>query len=88
MGDVIKVGEIKVCRICKKKQAKFLCDMPNGRFKNMHIKKENGITDYENSFKWETSTCDVEVCEKCAIEIGNDIHFCKRCIERLKNILN
>ena len=87
MGDVVEVGEITVCAICHKKQARFLCDMPISRGKTLHIKKENGVTDYENSFKWHTSTCDLPICITCAVEVGNDIHFCKDCVSKLKQII-
>ena len=86
MGNVIEVGEIKICSICHKRQAKYLCDMPVGRIKTSHLKKSNGVTDYENSFKWSTYTCDREICEECAISLGNDIHFCKECMERIKRL--
>ena len=84
MGKVIEVGEFKRCIICKKRQATLLCDMPVGRIKNMHFKLPNGLTDYENSFKEYTNTCDREICEKCAIEVNSGIHFCKICLSKLK----
>lgn len=75
------------CDICHKRKAEFLCNMPMFRGKMMHLKKENGVTDYENSFKWTTLTCDRKMCSKCATEVGGDIHFCKRCVDRLRKIL-
>ena len=87
MGEVVEVGEITVCAICHKRKAKYLCDMPKSRGKTLHLKKENGVTDYENSFKWFTDTCDLPICEKCAVEVGGDIHFCKWCIEKLKQLI-
>lgn len=84
MGEVIEVGEITACSICHKRKAEILCDMPRSRGKTLHIKKPNGVTDYENSFKWTTSTCDRPICKECAVEVGGDIHFCKACVAKLK----
>ena len=72
------------CQICGKRKAEFLCDMPKGRAKMLHIKNPDGTTDYKNSFKSYTRTCDKRICDKCAVYLGNDIHFCKGC---MKNIL-
>ena len=83
MGQVIKVDTFEKCFICRKRQARYLCDMPIARVKNNHI-SYNGKTDYENSFKEYTVTCDKSICEKCSIEINKDIHFCKKCYEKLK----
>lgn len=80
MGDVIEVGKLIKCSICGKRQATFLCDMPIGRIKNLHIKNDN-----KNSFKGWTVTCDRAVCEKCAIEVNSGIHFCKHCLSKLKD---
>lgn len=85
MGDVIKVDDYELCSICRKRQAKFLCDMPVSRVKNLHLKLPDGSTDYENSFREYTETCDKAVCERCSVEIGNGIHFCKKCIGKLKH---
>lgn len=74
------------CSICHKRKAEYLCDMPTARVKLLHIKRENGVTDYANSFKWTTLTCDRKVCKECTVEVGADIHFCKRCIKKLKEI--
>lgn len=75
------------CNICRKKKAEFLCDMPTGRMRTLHIKNEDGTTDYENSFKWITVTCDKNICRNCSIEIAGDIHFCKKCVEKLKSVI-
>ena len=83
MGDVIKVGKFIKCSICGKRQATILCDMPKGSVKNLHWKNSDGTTDYKNSFKEYTKTCDREVCEKCCKEVGHDRHICKICIEEL-----
>lgn len=79
MGNVIKIGEFTTCNICRKRQATVLCDMPVGIAKNLHVRMKGGITDYENSFKSYTVTCDRQVCEKCAIVVNSNFHFCKRC---------
>lgn len=82
MGEIAKIYDR--CDICHKRKAEFLCDMPIFRSKTLHLKKENGVTDYENSFKWVTHTCDAKICRKCAVEVGGDIHFCKRCMSKLR----
>ncbi|WP_409229177.1 hypothetical protein [Gudongella sp. SC589] len=84
MGDVIEVGKFVPCDICKRRQATLLCDMPIMINKSLHRKKPDGTTDYENSFKEYTQTCDREICEKCAIEVNSGIHFCKICYSKLK----
>lgn len=92
MGEVIKVDNFQLCSICRKRQAKFLCDMPIGKTKTLHItnrvKLPDGaytrVTDFEKSFKEYTITCDRVVCERCAIKVSEDIHFCKICKEKLK----
>lgn len=84
MGEVVKPEHFISCSICHKRQAKLLCDMPISRTKNLHLKLPNGLTDYENSFKEYTSTCDRAICEKCAVEVGDGLHFCKKCISELK----
>lgn len=85
MGDVIEVGKFIKCSICGKRQATISCDMPIGSIKNLHWKKLDGTTDYENSFKEYTKTCDRVVCNKCAKEIGYDRHICKICLAKLKD---
>lgn len=87
MGEIAKMYE--KCDICHKRKAEYLCDMPKFRSKALHLKKDNGIadygvTDYENSFKWITHTCDAKICCKCAVEVGGDIHFCKQCMNKLR----
>lgn len=84
MGEVVEVGKFISCSICHKRQATLLCDMPLGLEKTMHMRLENGLTDYENSFKEFTITCDKPICEKCAVEVNPEIHFCKSCIEGMK----
>lgn len=74
------------CDICHKRKAEFLCDMPIFRSKMFHLKKENGVTDYENSFKWTTHTCDRKICVKCAVEVGGDIHLCECCMKKLSRL--
>ena len=87
MGIVGKiVPENERCDICRKRKAEFLCDMPEGRILTLHIRKLDGSTDYENSYKWITTTCDAKICKECAVEVGNDIHFCMKCFERIKKI--
>lgn len=73
------------CEICRKKKAEFLCDMPKGRAKMLHIKNPDGTTDYKNSFKSYMRTCDKRICDKCAVYLGNDIHFCKNCVKQILN---
>lgn len=72
------------CQICGKRKAEFLCDMPKVKAKMLHIKNPDGTTDYKNSFKSYMHTCDKRICDKCAVDLGNGIHFCKGC---MKNIL-
>lgn len=84
MGEVIEVGKFISCNICRKRKATLLCDMPIGRSQTMHVRNLDGTTDSENSFKEYTQTCDREICEKCAIEVNNGIHFCKTCYSKLK----
>ena len=83
MGQVVKMYE--GCDICRKRKAKYLCDMPKFRSKTLHITK-NGITDTENSFKWNTHTCDANICDKCAVDMGGDIHFCRNCFKRIRQM--
>lgn len=71
------------CQICGKRKAEFLCDMPKGRTKILHIKNPDGTTDYKNSFKSYIRTCDKRICDKCAVDLGNDVHFCKYCMEKI-----
>lgn len=73
------------CEICRKKKAEFLCDMPKGRAKMLHIKNPDGTTDYKNSFKSYMRTCDKRICSKCALDLGNDVHFCKNCVKQILN---
>lgn len=84
MGEIAKMYD--KCVICNKRKAEFLCDMPKFRSKMLHLKKENGVTDYENSFKTTTCTCDAQICRKCSVEVGGDIHFCKSCMDKLRQI--
>lgn len=84
MNKVVKIYDR--CDICHKRKVEFLCDMPTFRSKMLHLKKENGVTDYENSFKWITHTCDRKICRKCAVEVGGDIHFCKCCMDKLRRV--
>ena len=83
MGEVVEVGSFQKCSICHKKQATLLCDMPDGRVKTMHMRKSDGTTDYENSFKEYTKTCDKAICVDCAVEVNPGIHFCKHCMSKL-----
>jgi hypothetical protein len=85
MGEVIEVGKFQSCTICHKRQATLLCDMPIGRIKNLHWKLPNGLTDYDNSFKEYTKTCDKPICEKCSKEVNQGVHFCKICLSKLKD---
>ncbi len=87
MGEVIKVDNFTICSICKKRKATILCDMPTSRVHNLHLRNDDNSTDYKNSFKQYTETCDSPVCEKCALEVGGDIHFCKLCADKLKGKL-
>jgi hypothetical protein len=84
MGKVIEVETFQKCAICHKRQATLLCDMPSGRTKTMHMKKPDGTTDYENSVKEYTNTCDEAICSDCSIEVTPGIHFCKQCMTKLK----
>lgn len=94
MGDVIEVTNFEKCSICGRGQGTILCDMPIGTVKNLHISKieklPDGscvrVTDYNNSFKETTLTCDRIVCEKCAIEISSNIHFCRNCFEKIESL--
>jgi ribosomal protein L40E len=58
--------------------------MPIGRAKNLHWKLPNGLTDFENSFKESTVTCDKPICEKCATEVSKGAHICKDCGKKIK----
>ena len=71
------------CQICGKRKAELLCDMPKGRAKMLHIKNPDLTTDYKNSFKSYMRTCDKRICDKCAVDLGNDIHFCKGCMNNI-----
>lgn len=84
MGNVVQVGKFIPCNICRKRQAIVLCDMPVGTAKTLHVRMKNGMTDYEDSFKKYTITCDRQVCEKCAVVVDSNFHFCKRCYLKLK----
>lgn len=84
MDKIIKIDNFVLCAICHKRQATILCDFPTGRVKNFHMRNSDGTTDFENSFKEYTTTCDNPVCSKCAVEIKPGIHFCKKCYEKLK----
>ena len=84
MGEVIKVENFELCSICHKREATLLCDFPIGRTKTFHMKLPNGLTDYNNSFKEYTITCNRPICKECAVNIGNGLHFCKDCYERLR----
>jgi hypothetical protein len=56
--------------------------MPDGRVKTMHMRKSDGTTDYENSFKEFTRTCDKAICSDCSVQVNSGIHFCKDCIKK------
>lgn len=76
------------CSICGKKRGKFLCDFPLARVQNMHLRDEKtGETDYKNSFKIWTRTCDRLICEDCVIDMGDGIHICKKCSARFLEIV-
>jgi len=85
MSAEIVMGNLVMCNICHKRIATKLCDMPVRRTKNFHI-KINGMTDTNLSFKEYTATCDKYICDKCAAEVGNGIHFCKSCMSKLKRV--
>lgn len=71
------------CDVCHKRKAEYLCDMPINRSHPLHL-RVGGKTDYQNSFKWITNTCDKKICKECAVDMSGDIHFCKDCIKRIK----
>lgn len=85
MGAKIEIGNIKTCNVCHKRIATKQCDMPVRIIKNFHI-KINGMTDTNLSFKEYTATCDKYVCDECAVEVGNGIHFCKTCMKKLRGV--
>lgn len=86
MEEVIKVGKFIPCVICRKRQATLMCDMPIARIKNLHVKVD-GLTDFNESFKEYTDTCDKAICEYCAKEVNPGIHFCKDCLTKLNSNL-
>jgi len=59
------------CPFCKRRMATLLCDCPTSAIKTTLEFKEHRLT------------CDRPICENCATEIGNDVHFCPRCMKRL-----
>lgn len=84
MIDTIIPSEER-CEICGKRKAEFLCDMPKRKVKMLHIKNPDGTTDYKNSFKSYMCTCDKRICSKCALDLGNNVHFCKNCVKQILN---
>lgn len=62
----------QLCFVCGKRPATRLCDAPFGRIANCHTGRQ-------------VLTCDRPICDECTIEIGPEIDFCPKCMERIKN---
>ena len=88
MNEVTYIDEYVKCSICNKRKATLLCDMPKQQIMHFHVKLPIGETDFKNSFKKTTITCDNPICEKCATQVGAGIHFCKSCVTTLKELID
>lgn len=75
------------CQICGKRLGTKQCDMPIIRGKSLHLKNENGSTDYKNSFKGYVYTCDAIACDRCAVSMGSDIDICLNCVNKVQKIV-
>lgn len=63
------------CKFCKRKEATKLCDYPVGEWTSPHM-----IIKYGKRI-----TCDNQMCDECAVNLGYEMDFCPDCMERLKN---
>lgn len=96
MGKKTRVTHINFnkCDLCRRRKATLLCDMPKRVVKNLHITTRKKLldgtyvtkTDYENSFKQTTLTCDTQICERCSVLVGDGVHFCRECISKLSKL--
>ena len=68
-----------VCAFCGRREAAYLCDCPTDRVIIFDGEKGDGID-------VETLTCDRHICADCATQVGRDIHFCPRCMEKLQRM--
>ena len=70
------------CDICHKEIAVYECDMPTSyvkaiiRFADGHAEMQDG-----------SIVCHRKMCEKCAVEVNPGIHFCARCVKKLRSKL-
>lgn len=60
------------CVFCRKKEATLLCDFVDGYIWN------------NVDFKRVPDTCDRSMCKECATELGEEFHFCPKCVEVAK----
>lgn len=75
MPDIIPYEDR--CRFCKRKIATKLCDFPVGIWASPHMVIKHG----------KVITCDAQMCDDCAKNIGPEMDFCPRCVERLKEVI-
>lgn len=60
------------CVFCRKRKATLLCDFITGSIWT------------SIDFNRVPQTCDRQMCEKCAIEMNEEYHFCPKCVEVVK----
>lgn len=64
------------CMVCGKKRAVFLCDFPANNILFDFPDLETG----EKIPMQQENTCDLPMCEDCAVEVAKNRHFCKTCV--------
>lgn len=72
--DIIPADER--CRFCKCKRATKLCDYPVGYWVSPHMVIKHG----------KIITCDRQMCDDCATNLGYEMDFCPKCMEEVKSL--
>lgn len=74
----------QLCAFCHRRPATKLCDAPTGRFRWMGHPPGRFFYEIEGKpLEW-TMICNRPICDECATELGGEIDFCPRCMERIK----
>ena len=78
MDKIIPIPSLmELCMDCGKRKAEYLCDMPSNP-KFFHT-IQNGRRKLEI-----IRTCDRQICQRCAIEIAQNRHCCKKCASKIR----
>jgi len=70
--DIIPVDQR--CKFCRNKRATKLCDYPSGVWVSPHMVLKHG----------KRITCDAQMCDDCATNLGHETDFCPKCIEKVR----